>query len=79
MAKKTPSPTVLASQWILDQLDVADDQQLSVSDLAVKFDTRISQDKKAKIVEQIKKITKKTKERAQRVVDKFQAPAAAPE
>jgi len=66
---KTPSPKVLASRWVLSQLQT--ETVPSAETLTANFTTRINEAKREKIIEQIEKITLKLRERLQKVTDKF--------
>ena len=87
--KKTPSARVIAAMWLLDALgadradraDRADDYtsvSLEPAALTKLADSRVSQAKALKVVEQVVKITAKLRERMQKAVDKFNGVGAPP-
>lgn len=79
--KKTPSPKVIASMWLLDHLNTdnfkSDDdnaRSLSPESLTNLCGSRVNEAKVDKVIEQIDKIVLKLKERLEKVVAKFEAP-----
>lgn len=82
MAKKTPSPKVIASMWVLDRLntesggDADISTSLSPDSLSEMCGSRVNEAKVEKVVEQIGKITLKFRERLEKVIEKFETPSS---
>jgi len=71
-ASRTPSARYMAAKVLLAALKVAHGQ--STEELAKMFESRVSDAKKTKVDDQIGKMTKKFKERFQRIVDAWENP-----
>lgn len=72
---KTPSPKVIASYVIREMFSNVGN--FSAEDMKNLVDSRVSDDKREKVLEQFKKITLKFKERIQKTIDKFEGKTTA--
>ena len=71
--KKTPSPKVIGSMWVLAQLDTRGGERktLQAEGLSEMCESRVSDDKAEKVVEMIEKITATFVARLKKVMDKY--------
>lgn len=67
---KTPSPKVIAS-YLLREAFTNVPNNTTAEALSTLVDSRVSEDKKAKVLDQFAKITAKLAERVQKTIDKF--------
>lgn len=70
--KKTPSPRVLAAQWLLDQLDASREaNRATLNGIGSRMDTRVSEDKLTKVEQQIDKLAGPLLKRLKNTLRKF--------
>lgn len=70
--KKTPSPKVIASYMIREMF--ANVGNFTAENLASLVSSRVSEEKRTKVMDQFKKVTLKFKERIDRTIEKHEAP-----
>lgn len=74
---KTPSPKVIAA-YVLREIVTNARQNFSAEDMATLVSSRVSPEKRAKVLDQFQKLVGKIEERAEKTIGKFENPAPKP-